>query len=261
MRNIESALSVSDDLKFKAACELYKELSDDMTDFSGRHIKFGFDLIRFEKDRLYSAIKPVNANFFSLVYSNIYEFCEAEFGMKKRAAANHIAVARRFADKDGKVLEKYKDYRFSQLVVMLDTKEFLVPVQDYFKPDLKVEDMKKLVKAVKKGTFDLGKDVVWNVNRINETLEAEKAGKAEQVRANIESVEEKYESEDKITADGEFIAGQKEEVHINALPEVSEVKKRIKRVFREKGYTFQVNGKTVTAETVIGNIIKELYKE
>ena len=121
--------------------------------------------------------------------------------------------------------------------------------------------MKKLVKAVKKGTFDLGKDAVWNVNRINETLEAEKAGKAEQVRANIEAVEDKYESEDRITADGEFIAGQKDEVHINALPEMSEGKKRIKRLFREKGYTIQVNGKTITAETVVGNIIKELYKE
>ena len=260
MRNIESALSVSDDAKFKAACMLYKELSDDISDFSERHIKFGYDLIRFEKDRLYSVIKPANENFFSLVYSNIYEFCEAEFGMKKRAAANHISVAKRFADKNGKVLEKYKDYRFSQLVVMYETRDFSIPVQEYFKPALKVEDMKKLVKAVKKGTFDLGKDVVWNVNRINELLEAEKAGKAEQARANIEAVEEKYESEDKITADGEFLPGQKE-VQINALPEVSEVKKRIKRVFREAGYTFFANGKTITAETVVGNIIKELYKE
>ena len=259
MRKLENVFETKDESKFKAATEAYATLYNDINYFSERHVKFGFDLLNFEKAKYYNVIKPANPEYFSVVYSNIYEFCAQEFGLKKRACANHIAVAKNFADKCGVVKEEYKEYSFSQLVVMVAVLKFNPAVRERFKPSLKVKDMELLVKAVKHETLDLGKSDAWNINRINEYLEAKKAEKSEQAKANIESVEEKYEKEDKITAEGELIEGIKEEVHITAPCEQSEMRKRIKRALR--GLSVKKGDKPLTMETVVGNIIKEIYEE
>ena len=260
MRQLEQALNVTDETKFERACELYNEITVDLTDFCNRHIKLGFDLIKFEKERLYSVIKPANANAFSIVYPNIYVFCEAEFGVKKRACADHIAVAKKYADKDGKLRAGYEDYSFSQLVVMLQTKNFNPAVVERFTPGVKVADMKALVKAVKRGTFDLQESNAWNINRINELIEAEKAAKADDVKANIEAAEEQYVEKDKITADGELIEGAAK-VRKTALLDEKQAWKNIRKMFHEHNYSVMAGGKPITDETVIGNIIKAIYKE
>ena len=221
--------------------------------------KFGYELKRFQDKKLYSQIKPKDDKYFSAVYKNMSDFASSELAIKKRTLANYIAVATYFADKEGNVKAGYEEYSFTQLVVMTQIQGFTETYKERFTPDIKVEDMKLLVKAVKKGTFDYLLSVAENVYKINEYLEAEKAGKAEEVRRNIEAVEEKYEKEDRVTIDGEILKGE-QEVQINA-PETDETaaKKLLKKLFREKDYKIICGGKPVSAESVIGNIIKTLY--
>ena len=215
MRQLEKAFNTKDNTKFELAQKAYKELFDHLQQREHSEIVFGANLHKFKKERYYSVIKPDASYTFSAVYSNIYVFCEREFGLKKRAVANRIAVAKRFADTSGNLREEFKEYSFTQLVVLLDVLKTSVNLVYRFTPSMKVSDMKMLCKAIKKGTFDYLLSNEENIVKINAYLEAEKAGKVEESVKNIESVEEQYNKKDQINADGEFIPA-KEKVHLNA---------------------------------------------
>ncbi|MBQ7373033.1 MAG: hypothetical protein IJW64_00485 [Clostridia bacterium] len=258
MRQLEKAFNTKDNTKFEMACSAYKVLFDHLQAREHSEVVFGANLQKFKKERYYSVIKPDSGYTFSAVYSNIYEFCEREFGLKKRAVANRIAVAKRFANSDGEVVAEFKEYSFSQLVVLLDVLKVNQNLITRFSPEMKVADMKMLCKAIKKNTFDYLLSNEENIVKINAYLEAEKAGKVEETIKNIESVEEQYEKKDRITAEGEYIP-KREDVHINALLEKQEAVRRIKKVFRENEITFFRGNKKATTETVVKYIIKEIY--
>ena len=258
MRQLEKAFNTKDNTKFELAQRAYKELFDHLQQREHSEIAFGVNLLKFKKERLYSIIKPHSGYTFSAVYSNIYEFCEFEFGLKKRAVANRIAVAKRFTDSSGELIQEYKEYSFTQLVVLLDVEKASSSLLYRFKPSMKVSDMKMLCKAIKKGTFDYLLSNEENIVKINAYLEAEKAGKVEESVKNIETVEEQYDKQDKITADGEFIPA-KEKVHLNAPFDKKEASSLLKKVFRENDITFYRGNKKTTVDTVVKYILKEIY--
>ena len=260
MRVLEKAFDTKDNTKFEQAEKAYKELCGYILAREHSEIEFGAKLLNFQKEKLYSVIKPDSGYQFSATYSNIYVFCEREFGLKKRAVANRIAVAKRFANKEGQVLPAWANYSYSQLVVMLDVLKHSNSLVERFTSDMRVSDMKMLSKAIQKGTFDYLLSNDENIVKINEFLEAEKAGKAEEAQKNIEAVEEKYEKNDKITAEGELISADSE-VHICAPFNEKELTKRLKKVFRENSITFLRDNKKATVETVVKYIIKGVYNE
>ena len=258
MRKLEKAFDTYDSDKFEKAQSLYKILYEHLQRREHAEVVFGANLLKFKKYRYYSVIKPESGFTFSAVYSNIYEFCEREFGLKKRCVANRIAVAKQFANEDGELFELYREYSFTQLVVLLDVVKANKNLLSRFKPTMKVQDMKMLQKAIKKGTFDYLLSNEENIVKINAYLEAEKAGKVEESQKNIESVEEQYEKQDRITADGELLP-KKEEVHLNAPLEQKEFVSRVKKVFRDNDITFMRNNKVTTVDTVVKYILKEIY--
>ena len=258
MRKLEKAFNTKDSEKFEKACIAYKALYEHLQQREHGEIVFGANLIKFKKARYYSVIKPDSGYTFSAVYSNLYEFCEREFGLKKRAVANRIAVAKRFATEDGKLLEEYKEYSYTQLVVLDGVLKENANLKERFSPEMKVSDMKMLLKSIKKGTFDYLLTNEENIVKVNAYIEAEKAGKVEETVRNIECVEEQYENEDRITSDGEYLP-KKEKVQLNALLEQKEAISRIKKVFRENDITFFRGNKKATTETVVKDLIKELY--
>ena len=258
MRQLEKAFNTKDSSKFELACKAYKVLYDHLQAREHSEVVFGANLLKFKKERFYSVIKPDSGYTFSAVYSSIYEFCEREFGLKKRAVANRIAVAKQFANLDGEIKEEYKEYSFTQLVVLLDVIKVNKNLLSRFSPEMKVADMKMLCKAIKKNTFDYLLSNEENIVKVNAFIEAEEAGKVEEAQKNIESVEEQYEKEEQINADGILIP-KREEVHLNALLEKQEAERRIKKVFRENEITFFRGNKKATTETVVKYIIKEIY--
>lgn len=262
MRKLEKAFNTKDNEKFELAEKAYSVLYEHLQQREHSEVVFGANLIKFKKERYYSIIKPASGFKFSAVYSNIYEFCLHEFGLKKRSVANRIAVAKQFADLNGILREDYKPFSFTQLVVLLDVDKTNKNLFYRFTPEMLVKDMKMLCKAIKKGTFDYLLSNEENIEKINAFLEAEKAGKVEEAQKNIESVEEQYEKQDKITADGELVP-KAEEVQLNALLklEKKEVEKRLKRVFRKKEITFYREEKRATIDSVVQYIIKEIYGE
>ena len=231
MRQLEKAFNTKDNTKFELACSAYKVLFEHLQAREHSEVVFGSNLLKFKKERYYSVIKPDPGYTFSAVYSNVYEFCEREFGLKKRAVANRIAVAKRFANDKGELQDEYIEYSFTQLVILLDVLKVNKDLIKRFKPEMKVLDMKMLCKAIKKNTFDYLLTNEENIVKVNAYIEAEKAGKVEETLKNIESVEEQYEEKDRITADGEYIP-KKEEVHLNALLEKQEAVRLIKKFFR-----------------------------
>lgn len=258
MRKLEKAFNTKDNDKFENACKAYQTLWEHLQQREHSEVVFGANLLKFKKERYYGVIKPDSGYTFSAVYSNIYEFCEREFGLKKRSVANRIAVAKKFANEDGELRAEYKDYSFTQLVVLLDVLKTSFAMQERFSPSMKVADMKMLYKAIKKGTFDYLLSNEENIVKVNAFIEAEKAGKVEETVRNIECVEEQYENKDKITADGEFIP-KREKVQLNALLERKEFTSRVKKVFRENDITFFRGNKKATVETVVKYLIKEIY--
>ena len=123
MRKLEKAFNTKDNEKFELAEQAYKVLYEHLQQREHSEVVFGANLLKFKKERFYSIIKPHSGYTFSAVYSNIYEFCEFEFGLKKRAIANRIAVAKRFADSNGQLKEEFREYSFTQLVVLLDVEK------------------------------------------------------------------------------------------------------------------------------------------
>ena len=260
MRQLEKAFNTKDSTKFELAVKAYKELYEHLQAREHSEIVFGANLQKFKKERYYSVIKPDSGYTFSAVYSNLYEFCEREFGLKKRAVANRIAVAKQFASPDGELREEYKEYSFTQLVVLLDVVKNSKNLLYRFSPTMRVSDMKMLYKAIKKGTFDYLLTNEENIVKINAYLEAEKAGKAEETRKNIESVEEEYFEKDQITADGELIEA-KQKVHLNAPIDRKEFANKVKKVFKENKIQFTRDNKVTTVDTVVKYILKEIYGE
>lgn len=260
MREIERSYNTVDNSSFEAAKEAYCRLEDFFRDFNEKHIKFGFELLQFQKNKFYSLIKPKDENRFSCVYRSIFDFADAELGMKKRTVSNYIAVAKNFGDKEGNCQPKYKDYGFTQLVVMLGALKFAPCYQELFTADIRVEDMKLMEKGIKKGLYNFLQSVEENLIHINEFIEAEKAGKAVETMNNIEAVEEKYAKDDKVTEDGELIPGEDEKVHLNALSDKKTLKKIYKTYFRENDYGFTKKGKSISLESAVDLIIKLLPK-
>lgn len=260
MREIQCAYNTVDNKKFEEAKEAFCRLENFFNDFNEKHIKFGYELYMFQKNKFYALIKPKDEKHFSCVYKSMAEFAEAELFLKKRTVANYIAVAKNFADKQGNVLPKYKGYGYTQLVVMLQTLKMSSNYRELFTPNIRVEDMKILVKGIRKGAYNFLLSLEENIIHIADLIEAEKAGRAAEVLKNIEAVEEKYSKEDKVDENGELIPGGKDELHLNAMSDKKTMKKALKDLFREKDYSFFVGKKSVGADSVVENIIKLLTK-
>lgn len=260
MREIQCAYNTVDNKKFEEAKEAFYRLENFFNDFNEKHIKFGYELYAFQKNKFYALIKPKDEKHFFCVYKSMAEFAEAELFLKKRTVANYIAVAKNFADKQGNVLPKYKGYGYTQLVVMLQTLKMSPNYRELFTPNIRVEDMKLLVKGIRKGAYNFLLSLEENIIHIADLIEAEKAGRAAEVLKNIEAVEEKYKKADRVDENGELIPGEKDELHLNAISDKKSMKKALKGLFREKDYSFFAGGKSVGADSVVENIIKLLTK-
>ena len=159
MRQLEKAFNTKDNTKFELACSAYKVLFDHLQAREHSEVVFGANLLKFKKERYYSVIKPDPGYTFSAVYSNVYEFCEREFGLKKRAVANRIAVAKRFANDKGELQDEYIEYSFTQLVILLDVLKVNKDFVPQYHHHLRILGMntngKKFVSTFKKGKKSL----------------------------------------------------------------------------------------------------------
>jgi len=242
-----SSLDISSpeaDKRFKIAVEKYKQFVTDLGDFRHNYMRLGKHLIEYEKERLYSVIKPINETYFSVVYKNIYEFAKNELNIKTSTCKNLIAVAKQFSDDQGNCKEEYKNYSYTQLVVLAACKDFSYAIKQRFTFDMKVEDMKLLYKAVKKGTYDWLLSIPQNLNKINEFLEAEKIEKENQILKNVKSLADKYKSQEQINSDGEILPENKIHSQLIGYENIKEyIEKNKIEVFKD--------GKKVNSEMVI----------
>lgn len=88
-----------------------KYIEQDLKDLSVRFIKLGFHFYEVQRLKYYEAGG----------YSDVAEFAEAEFGIKRSTCYNYILLCQVFS-RDGHSMfldDKYKDYSYSQLVEML----------------------------------------------------------------------------------------------------------------------------------------------
>ena len=95
MREIERSYNTVDNSSFEAAKEAYCRLEDFFRDFNEKHIKFGFELLQFQKNKFYSLIKPKDEKRFSCVYRSIHTYAvyyDAKTKTNNAVALTHLYV-------------------------------------------------------------------------------------------------------------------------------------------------------------------------
>lgn len=140
-----------------------------------------------------------NESYKTLGYKNVYDFAKIEFGIARGTCNNFINVVNRFAKRvDGKITEQiddyYKDFKSSQLILMLDLSDSEIKKLDC---GMSVRDMKKEIKSM---TFENGQaeqDKETSAGK-DEPIDVESKEVNRQVIITIRNMEEYDSQEDKI---------------------------------------------------------------
>lgn len=142
-----------------------------------------------------------NGAYKPLGYKNVYDFAKMEFGIARGTCNNFINVVNRFAKRvDGKVVEQiedcYKDFKSSQLILMLDLSDKDIKQLDC---GMSVRDMKKEIKKMTSDT-DTSSEGEEKDGTSNESspIDVESKEINRQVLITIRSMAEYDSQEDKI---------------------------------------------------------------
>ena len=170
-----------------------KALDDCFNGVEKTFLKIGFGLYWFYDTCAYANINGVE-------YANVADFAKSRYGISKQTTYNYINVIERFAEKvDGeavKLSDNFKDYKFTQLLTMLDMNDETLAKCN---SKMKVKDLKALLNVQNSIGCDDEEQQEEEVKKEEEKKSFKAEKKENNVQLfNIESVEEFHEKQSEI---------------------------------------------------------------
>ncbi|MGE4321001.1 MAG: hypothetical protein AB7E61_06110 [Acholeplasmataceae bacterium] len=109
--------------------DVTEAIHEDIDDIKSNYLDIGAKLIYVKDKKLYEVAE----------YKNIYEYAKDQFELSETTTKNVMAIVKKYCDKDGRLLDEFEEYKFSNLVEMLSVEDSKLIE---FKPDMTVKDIR-----------------------------------------------------------------------------------------------------------------------